>query len=76
MNNKELYLKIGDNVKYYRMNNLKYGYLTQEQLARLSKVSFIIIRGIESKYNNRPISLTALNNIALSLDIPLFKFFI
>ena len=73
--NQDLYLKIGSNVKYYRMHNEKYGYLTQEELSRISKVSITIIRGIESLYLNKPINILALNNIALSLNIPLYKFF-
>ena len=73
--NEDLFLKIGLNVKHYRMNNETYGYLTQEQLSRISKVSISIIRGIESQKHNKPINLTSLNNIALSLNIPLYKFF-
>ena len=74
--NQDLFLRIGNNIKYYRMNNKKYGYLTQEELSRVSKVSLNIIRGIESYYHNKPINIIALNNIASSLNIPLYKFFI
>lgn len=73
--NQKLFLDIGNKVKFYRLNNEKYGYLTQEELARISKVSIFIIRGIESQNHNKPINLIALNNIADSLNIPLYKFF-
>ena len=75
MNTNEVYLIIGKNIRFYRLNN-KYGALTQEELSRLSKVNISLIRGIESIYHNHPINLIALNNIARSLDIPLYKFFI
>ncbi len=72
----EIYNIISENVKYYRMNNLKYGYITQEKLSRVSTVSLSIIRNIESQKKNCIINLVALNNIAQSLEIPLYKFFI
>lgn len=72
----DLYNVISDNVRYYRMNNLKYGYVTQEKLSRLSKVSLSLIRNIEAKRKNNTINLMALNNIANTLDIPVYKFFL
>jgi len=73
---KDLYNVISDNVRYYRINNLKYGYVTQEKLSRLSKVSISLIRNIEAKNKSNVINLVALNNIANALDIPVYKFLI
>lgn len=71
----EVYTIISENVKYYRMNNLRYGYVTQEDLSRISRVSFSLIRNIENRQKINGFNLVAINNIAKSLDIPLYKFF-
>ena len=76
MNIKELYNVISKNVCFYRMNNFKYGYLTKEKLAKLSGVNLNIIKNIEEERKGLIISLTVINSIANTLDIPLYKFFI
>ena len=58
------------------MNNLKYGYLSQESLSRICMVSISIIRNMEAKRKNNIINLVAINNIAKALDVPLYKFFL
>lgn len=45
----EVYNIIGKNIRFYRMNNLKYGYLSQESLSRICMVSISIIRNMEAK---------------------------
>ena len=75
MNIKELYNVISKNVRFYRMNNFKYGYLTQEKLARLSGINLNLIRNIEEGRKELVISLTVINDIANTLDIPIYKFF-
>ena len=55
------------------MNNFKYGYLTKE---KLSGVNLNIIKNIEEERKGLIISLTVINSIANTLDIPLYKFFI
>ena len=76
MDIRDIYIMIGDNMRYFRFQNSKYGYLTQEKLANISQVSISIIRGIEAKREKIIISLSVLNSIARALDIPLYQFFI
>ena len=76
MNINELYNTISKNVRFYRMNNFKYGHITQEQLSKISGINNHVIRNIENNRRGIVISLNVINNIANALDIPLYKFFI
>lgn len=76
MNLKELYNTISENVYYYRTNNLKYGYLTLERLAKLSGININLIRSIEEKRKELVLNINIINNVANALDIPIYKFFI
>ncbi len=76
MNLKELYNTISENVYFYRTNNLKYGYLTEERLAKLSGIHINLIRSIEEKRKELVLNINIINNIANTLDIPVYKFFI
>ena len=76
MNINELYYIISENIRFYRMNNFKYGSITQEKLAKLSGIDSKIIRRIEEKHKNLVLNLTVINKIANTLEIPIYKFFI
>ena len=76
MNINELYYIISENIRFYRMNNFKYGFITQEKLAKLSGIDSKIIRRIEEKHKNLVLNLTVINKIANTLEIPIYKFFI
>ena len=76
MNLKEIYSIISDNVYFYRTNNLKYGYLTQDRLAKLSGIHINLIRSIEEKRKKLVLNINVINSIANALDIPIYKFFI
>ena len=58
------------------MNNLKYGHITTERLARLSGINLNLINNIESRKKGIVISLAVMNSLANTLDIPLYKFFL
>ena len=76
MNINELYYIISENIRFYRMNNFKYGSITQEKLAKLSGIDSKIVRRIEEKHKNLVLNLTVINKIANTLEIPIYKFFI
>lgn len=76
MNINELYYIISENIRFYRMNNFKYGPITQEKLAKLSGIDSKIVRRIEEKHKNLVLNLTVINKIANTLEIPIYKFFI
>ena len=76
MNINELYNVISENIRFYRMNNFKYGHITQGKLARLIGVDQKIITRIEEKSKSLVLNLTVINNIANALEIPIYKFFI
>ena len=76
MNINELYYIISENIRFYRMNNFKYGFITQEKLAKLSGIDSKIVRRIEEKHKNLVLNLTVINKIANTLEIPIYKFFI
>ena len=57
----ELFKIIGKNVKYYRkLYNLKYGKMTQEDLAEIVDVSTALIGGLESDKIEQGISVYTL----------------
>ena len=76
MNLEELYNTIGDNIHYYRTNHIKYGYLSEERLSRLSGVNLNLIRNIEKKKKNLVLNIGVINNLANALEIPIYKCFI
>lgn len=75
--------KIGDNIKYYRINNNcsvdktdKYGRISQEKLAELADVSASMISNIEAAHVDTTMSISFLRKIAKALDIPIYAFFL
>ncbi len=76
-NEKNLYMIIGDNVRYYRklysLNNFE---LTQEKLAELANVSTSLIGNLESKKIYQGISVYNLYKISNILEVPIENFFI
>lgn len=76
-NEKDLYLTIGKNIKYYRklysLNNTE---LSQEKLAELANVSTSLIGNLESKKTYQGISVYNLYKISKILDVPLENFLI
>lgn len=78
------YLKIiGNNVKFYRINNNcsakdtdNYGRISQEKLAELSGTSASMIANIEATNVEATMSISFLRKIAVALNIPLYAFFL
>jgi len=74
---KELFMIIGKNVKYYRkLYSLNYEEMTQEKLAEKIEVSTSLIGNLESKKTLQGISIYNLYKISLILKTPIDKFFI
>ena len=75
-NSAELFKIIGRNVKYYRkLYNLKYGKMTQEDLAEIVDVSTSLIGGLESDKIEQGISVYNLWKISRALNVPIESFF-
>lgn len=75
-NSAELFKIIGRNVKYYRkLYNLKYGKMTQEDLAEIVDVSTSLIGGLESDKIEQGISVYNLWKISRALKVPIESFF-
>lgn len=78
------YLKIiGNNIKFYRINNNcspadtdEYGRVSQEKLAELSGTSASMIANIEATSVAQTMSISFLRKIAVALNIPLYAFFL
>ena len=67
---KELYDRIGKNIKYYRLkNNLTKEKITQESLAEMTDVSTSLIGGLESQKVNQGISVPTLYKISKALNV-------
>lgn len=60
-----LYNNIGLNIKSYR-KNLN---MTQAMLADVTNLSHEYVRKIEARQSNKSLSFTALNNIAIALNV-------
>lgn len=80
---KELMRKIGQNVKFYRINNHcstkytdKYGRISQERLAELAGTSASMIANIEAENVSQTMSIAFLHKISMALGIPLYAFFL
>lgn len=72
----ELFKIIGMNIKYYRkLYNLKYGKMTQENLAEFVNVSTALIGNLESENIKQGISVFTLWKISKALKIPVEKLF-
>ena len=72
----ELFRIIGKNVKYYRkLYNLKYGKMTQEDLAEIVDVSTALIGGLESDKIEQGISVYNLWKISRALKVPIDSLF-
>ena len=74
---------IGDNIKFYRINNNcypedtdNYGRISQEKLAELSGTSASMIANVEAINVNQTMSISFLRKIAVALNIPLYAFFL
>lgn len=74
---------VGDNVKYYRINNNcpneetdRYGRISQEKLAELSGTSASMIANIEAEHVSQAMSIAFLSKIAKALNVPLYAFFL
>ena len=76
MNVNELYNTISQNMRFYRMNNLKFGHITLEKLAKLSGININLIRNMEENRKGVVMSLNVINRLASILDIPIYKYFI
>lgn len=75
-NSAELFKIIGKNVKYYRkLYNLKYGKMTQEDLAEIVDVSTALIGGLESDKIEQGISVYNLWKISRALKVPIDSLF-
>ena len=76
MNQNELNIIIGKNIKKYRKqynkNEIK---MTQEKLAEAINVSTSLISCLESNKIQKGISITNLYKIAIVLETPINKFF-
>lgn len=80
---KALIGKIGDNIKFYRINHNcskevadKYGRISQEKLAELSDTSASMISSIEAEHVSQTMSIAFLRKISEALNIPLYAFFL
>ena len=74
---KEIYLIIGKNIKYYRkLYSLNKKELTQESLAELVNVSTSLIGNLESQKTYQGISIYNLYKISKVLNVPIENFFI
>lgn len=76
VNEKELYMIIGKNVRYYRKIYNIENELTQEQLAEKINVSTSLIGNLESKKTYQGISTYNLYKISKILNVPIESFFI
>lgn len=77
INEKELFMIIGKNIKYYRkLYSLNKEELTQEKSAEKIEVSTSLIGNLENKKIYQGISLYNLYKISIALDTPIDKFFI
>lgn len=75
-NSVDLFKIIGKNVKYYRkLYNLKYGKMTQEDLAEIVDVSTALIGGLESDKLEQGISVYNLWKISRALKVPIDSLF-
>lgn len=75
-NSADLFKIIGKNVKYYRkLYNLKYGKMTQEDLAEIVDVSTALIGGLESDKLEQGISVYNLWKISRALKVPIDSLF-
>lgn len=68
MNNEDIYIIIGKNIKKYR----KIKNINQEQLAILCNLSYGFIKNLEAKSVRTTISIETLGIIANSLDVPIY----
>lgn len=67
---------VGKNIKYFRkFYNLKFGKMTQEQLAELVDVSTALIGNLESEKVSQGLSIYTLYKISIVLRVPMEKFF-
>lgn len=74
---------IGNNIKFYRINNNctsdntdEYGRVSQEKLAELTGTSASMIANLEATNVMQTISIVLLKKIAYALNIPLYAFFL
>ena len=73
---KELYLRIGQNIRYYRkLYSLENEEITQEKLAKMINVSTSLIGNLESKKTNQGISLYNLYKISIALNTSIDNLF-
>ena len=76
-NEKELYITIGENIRYYRkLYSLNKKEMTQEMLAEVVNVSTSLIGNLESKKTYQGISIYNLYKISNILEVPIEYFFI
>ena len=76
MNQDELDIIIGKNIKKYRkLYNKMYGKMTQEDLAEIINVSVSLISNLESSSVIKGISINNLYKISIVLRVPISKFF-
>ena len=82
-NEKEIYRRLGSNVKFYRLNNNcprditdKYGRISQEALAELIDSSANMISNLEAESVKQSCSVVFIERIAKALNIPLYAFFL
>ncbi len=76
-NEKQLYLTIGKNIKYYRkLYSITKSELSQKDLAKKINVSTSLIGNLESKNTYQGISVYNLYKISKILEVPIDNFFI
>ena len=76
MNQDELDIIIGKNVKKYRkLYNKTYGKMTKEDLDEIINVSVSLISNLESSSVIKGISINNLYKISIVLRVPISKFF-